>query len=606
MPGNFKSQYFLLLIVLCCCVLAGSRPQPVAAEAFKSRQGRHSEFVCPPALRPRVDFWIDIFTRYGKHEVVIHHRRYPQAIYDVVDMRREGAAMHPVEFDKFKERLVKARIREIEVIIRGFANGQQPRTAQERQVMQALQSVPGNGRSKYLTAVEEDMVRSQTGIKERYREAVKRTGRYMFQIEQVFVNQYGLPVELTRLPFIESSFDYTAYSSVGAAGIWQFMPRTAKSFGLQVNNAVDERRDVERATKAAALYLSRAYKSLGNWPLALTSYNNGVTGVKRKVNAYGTSDIVKLIEVEDPAFGFASGNFWPEFLAALDVYDSYQHYFPGLQIDQPRRAKPYTLPHAMSAAYVSRKVGVSTEELKDYNYALTPGVWKGRYSIPKGFALRVPLEMTGTVTALRAPEPEVETSTIYGGVDYTVRSGDTLLKIAKKFNVTVDSLRRLNGINGNSVKVGQKLKVKAPEGASGEVAPPIAPVNTVVAQPEKVTSPTKVENVELYIVKSGDTISSIAKNSGLTTQQLQKLNGLKTTKLKAGQKIKIKSVASSVAESPKVDQAAAPGNRRSYVVQNGDTLWAVSKRFSVSVDRIKKANRLNGNNLKKGQKLVIP
>jgi membrane-bound lytic murein transglycosylase D len=228
-------------------------------------------------------------------------------------------------------------------------------------------------------------------------------------MEQIFVSEYGLPKELTRLPFIESSFDYTAYSSVGAAGIWQFMPRTARSHHLRVGAQIDERRDPIKATRAAAEYLRSAYRSLGSWPLAITSYNHGVGGVRSKVSKAGTDDLAEIIEhPTERYFGFASSNFYPEFLAALEIFDDHKRYFPEIVVEPPLRVVSYPLRSAMSAAYVARQLGMPIEELREANYAILEPVWLGRAKIPAGYTLRVPVQYRERIDTLLKPEPVPE------------------------------------------------------------------------------------------------------------------------------------------------------------------------------------------------------
>ena len=286
----------------------------------------HSAFEIPSGIKPRVDFWIDIFTRYSEREIVFHHRDYPYAVYDVIDfapIRREYEARDALDdYRKLVTKQKAARHKEIKKIIQQLGAGEVPSGQLARKIQDALELVPG-GSNKYKKASEDKQIRSQSGIRERYEQAIVRSGRYMPIIERIFVEEFNLPVELTRLPFVESSFDYKAYSSVGAAGIWQFMPATARSY-MKVGNLVDERRDVISATRGAAKYLSSAYKTLGTWPLAVTSYNHGVGGVRSKVKKLGTKNIVQI--VEDPRqrpFGFASNNFYPELLAAVKVYKNY-------------------------------------------------------------------------------------------------------------------------------------------------------------------------------------------------------------------------------------------------------------------------------------------
>jgi membrane-bound lytic murein transglycosylase D len=604
----------------------------VTAQGYGASQ-RAAGFECPLKLRPRVNFWIDIFTKYGKREVVLHHRNYPQAVYSTLDLRIEADVLSDAKFASYKKKAIKTETAEIRMAIQNLAKGKSPRTRLEYRVRDALARVPG-GSSKFKEALAKDAIRAQTGIKEKYAEAIKRSGRYMHLLVKTFVQDFGLPIELTRLPFIESSFDYKAYSSVGAAGIWQFMPRTAKGFGMKVGRVIDERRDVPAATRGAAKYLTVAYRELGDWPLALTSYNHGVAGVKRKVKKYGTSDIIELIENPGKrGFGFASGNFWPEFLAALDVYDNYRKYFPGLVVESPRYYTSYTIPHSMSVSYVSKKLGLPESTLQDYNYALSPSVWKGRYRIPQGYNLRIPRNVADRSIALRAPEPQAATSSIYGGVKYRVRRGDTLNKIARKFGVSSSRIQALNNMRGTTVYVGQLLTVKESEARS---APTKSAALATASGTYKVRSGDSLyaiakrfkmsiadlmhvnglrnaniqpgqllkvsgssggvapAQVSTYRVRSGDTISGIAKRHGMNSTSLMSLNGLSSSRIRVGQRLKVRSGGGSTS------------GPRYHRVGRGDTLWEVARKYGTTISAIKRANGLRKNSLYVGQKLKIP
>src|SRR6516165_1452248 len=151
--------------------------------------------------------------------------------------------------------------------------------------------------------------------------------------KQIFEKQ-GIPSEIALLPFVESSFENRALSSAGAAGIWQFTRGTGRLY-MNVNKKVDERLDPAKATRAAARLLMENYNALGNWPLAITAYNHGRAGMVRAQNEVG-SEITKVIsDYKSPSFGYASMNFYSEFLAAVEVYSNYEQYFGQLTLETP-------------------------------------------------------------------------------------------------------------------------------------------------------------------------------------------------------------------------------------------------------------------------------
>lgn len=163
-------------------------------------------------------------------------------------------------------------------------------------------------------------LKSQTGLSEQFIVAAKRAQQYLPYMEEIFRGQ-GLPTKITRLPFVESMFNLYALSKVGAAGVWQIMPDTARGI-LTMNELVDERYSPIKATKAAAILLRENFDSLKSWPLAITAYNHGKNGMANAVHKLKTTNLGSIIRrYESPSFQHASKNFYAEFIAASNVYD---------------------------------------------------------------------------------------------------------------------------------------------------------------------------------------------------------------------------------------------------------------------------------------------
>lgn len=584
--GGILAQRLFFLALL---VSVTTTPERVFAERSTSAsrgrvitvsEKRNSAFRVPTGMRPRVQFWIDIFSKYGKNHAVIHHRMHPNIIFDVLDFYGKAQGLSEVQLERHRKGVVSKKLQSVRSALQWLSTGKAPRDAFEKHIATQM-SVLGAGTKKYRDAYKNDWVRSQRGIRERYREAVERSGRYLHILEQVFVLEHGLPLELTRLPFVESSFDYKAYSSVGAAGIWQFMPATARIYDLKVTRVVDERRDVTKASKAAARYLSDAYQKLGTWPLALTSYNHGVYGVLKKVKALGTKDIEKVIErTNDQPFGFASQNFYPEFLAALEIYEDPQKYFPGVRIEDPIYIVRKNIPRSVSASELSKKLGVPLTELQQVNYALHSHVWMGRYSVPSGYTLNVPVNYREQLASLKLPvvKAPVSGTSNPAGTKYRVRSGDTLGGIARRHGVSISKLKSLNGLRGDLVRVGQVLVVSSGEKKATSKARSIVPSGS-----------------HTYTVRSGDTLFDIARAHRTTVSSIKEANGMKSSRIRVGQELKLPT-----------GTIGGSGEDVLYRVKSGDSLWLISKRFGVSQASIKTRNKLRSSTLRVGQKLYIP
>ncbi len=529
----------------------GGASAPPVVEASRS-QGDDSvaahppEFITPPGLRLRVDFWINIFTKYGKDQVVIHHREYPQVIFKVLDFHQvsESMASTPAALERYRKKVTEDRVAEVSRALLNLSKGSIPATELEHKIFQAMKLVPG-GSDKFKHVIDDDLIRTQTGVREKTIAALKRSGRYLPIMESIFAQEFGLPVEITRLPFIESSFDYQAFSSVGAAGIWQFMRHTGKSY-LTVSSLVDERRDPIESTRAAARYLASAYRRIGTWPLTITSYNHGVAGVMRKSQEMGTTDIVEILE--NPikrVFGFASGNFYPEFMAAVEIYDNYQRYFPGLELDAPLNLAQLRLNQSLPVTYVAKQLTISLDELKDVNYALMPVVWSGRARIPAGYVLKVPARFAAKLSLLRQSAPVTQftmaqpVSTAMG-MPYKVRQGDTLTKIAQKFDVTVKQLLAANDLKGDVVTPGRTILIRKEEAARTPVrsTPPALKKPSHVAKPVKTTKPV-AKPARTYTVRSGDSLWSISQRFSVSVAALRARNGIKGNAVKIGTKLVI-------------------------------------------------------------------
>ena len=155
---------------------------------------------------------------------------------------------------------------------------------------------------------------------------LQRAGSWESHIAQTLAAQ-GLPPEIAALPHVESSFQPTAMSKAGAAGMWQFIRSTGRRY-LRIDGAVDERLDPYRSTEAAAQLLSYNYRLLGSWPLAITAYNHGAEGMRRARDQLGTDDIVRIVrQYQSPTFGFASRNYYCSFLAAMRLDRDPEKYF---------------------------------------------------------------------------------------------------------------------------------------------------------------------------------------------------------------------------------------------------------------------------------------
>jgi peptidoglycan lytic transglycosylase D len=367
-------------------------------------------FPYPAALRPQVEFWKKIFATYSKYQVVIHDSE-TMKIYKVVDFQPllDEKGLDEATVLQIRQEQSKVKLEQIRTILLKLHQCSEDcgdLTAEEQRIRDMYRNV--DDPDKFRAAASEDRLRSQVGIREHFREAVQVSRRYLHAMEDIFRRE-GVPVELTRLPFIESSFNVGAYSKVGAAGIWQFMPSTGRLYKMRVNNVIDERRDPLVATEAAARLLRENYESLGTWPLAITAYNHGPGGVAEAVDNVGTTDIVQIIRhYRGKRFGFASRNFYPEFLAALQVEKNYGDHFGSLQMAAPLISDKVHLNCPIPLRTAARFVDADEDDLLLLNPSLGAAVRNGRAAVPHGYQLRIPSGMSAAFLERYDPWQEKE------------------------------------------------------------------------------------------------------------------------------------------------------------------------------------------------------
>ncbi len=283
---------------------------------------------------------------------------------------------------------------------------------------------------------------SFTTTNKRYFETSLNRSKYFVPMIKKIFSEYSLPEELAYLPIIESGFNPYATSSTGAAGIWQFVPSTGRRFGLKINRYVDERRDPYKSTVAAAKYLKYLFEYFHRWDLAIAAYNCGEGCIrdkisKKKKNFWSIKH--KLPE--------QTKEYVPRFFAvALIVRNPAKYGFRAKY--RYYTVKRKTLRKTVYLKQISYRYNVDYNLLKLYNAHLLHG------KAPKGIGINIPVG-NQTVVVKR-----VNYQKKY--INYRVKKGDTLYSISKKFNVPIEHIKKVNKINGNTISIGEILKI--PEG----------------------------------------------------------------------------------------------------------------------------------------------
>jgi len=427
------------------------------------------------------------------------------------------------------------------------------------------------------------------------------------------VERRGLPAELAVLPIIESAYEPYAYSSARAAGLWQFIPATGTRFGLKQNWWYDGRRDVVSATRAALDYLEWLHNMFnGDWLLAIAAYNCGEMAVDRQVRAnIAAGKPTDFWNLKLPAETRA---YVPKLLAMSRLVGNPAAYgleFSGIP-NEPFFVSVET-GGQIDMAVAAKLAGLDTSDL----YALNPAFHRFATDPAGPHFLLLPIESADTFRQNLLQLTEDQRMRVER---YEVRKGDTVAGIAKRFGTTPAMIAELNG-----------LPAKATVAADAELRVPSAVFNLppkVLAAAALVDgrgSLKRAKSRQVHVVKRGDSLSAIARKTGVPVASLMSLNGLKpSATLRAGQTLVLGSTAASVPDKKpaatadkakpapgKATAEAAPastpaGKKVTYVVRAGDTLFAIARALEVSVADLRNWNRLGKTDaIRPGQKLVV-
>lgn len=438
-------------------------------------------FVVPDNLKDNVAFWKKIYTEVALTDGLLHDRDYPMVIYKKITIGKLRGRARRRQIGKYTGG--------IRLMLDHLSRRPSSRWTEEERKLYALFKKYG-AENKIKTA--RSRIRFQQGQRDRFKAGLERSGAYLGYIRRVF-KQYGIPQRIAYLPHVESSFNINAYSKVGAAGMWQFMRRTGRLF-MTVNYKVDERRDPYISTVAAAKLLTQNYRSVKAWPLAITAYNHGLVSIKRAVRQLKTRDIGIIVQkYRNRRFRFASKNFYSCFLAASEIGANPRKYFPDFNYHLPEKFNEIVLNSYIRPSVLSKHLGVSQKELARLNPSLRTTVFHRQMSIPKGFRLKIPAALSpgDAQTKIAAIPGSQKTASSPDHHYYSVRRGDTLYRISRKFRVSTESILASNNIRRkNRIYVGQVLRIPD-RGTSSQKRKTVKPkpVQPVQPPPEKPMEP---------------------------------------------------------------------------------------------------------------------
>lgn len=457
---------------------------------------------------------------------------------------------------------------------------------------------------------------------------LKRSGRYMDLFRGVLAKE-GLPPDLVHLVFVESGFNINARSISAAVGPWQFLSGTARVFGLTVNKWVDERKDPEKSTVAAARYLKHLYTIFGDWPLALASYNAGEGTVLRAIKRQGTTNYWDLRlprQTED---------YVPQFMAVLAIaHDPEKYGFDSVDLDEPMDFDQIAFKGAVDLHVIAKMADCTYEQLRELNPAVLRGAATGREGV---ITIRVP-RGKGEILMKKldegAPLPGVNLT-----LQHRVRSRETIQSIASQYGVNARQLALANGIGqkhplrrGVVLTIPASLSARHPEvldKADPRASTAYVPTRDI-RPPAKLNAESNADGRVKVTVRRGMTLASIAEANGCTVEDIMRWNHLTTRTVRRGTRLKIRT-GDSMNEEPAVMDSASTaqlakirlrptrrttthrqvavtytGPHTTIVVQRGETLESIAKRHGVTIAQLKRANGISGSVIRAGQRLRVP
>jgi len=601
-------------------------------------------FPVYPSIEPNVKFWTKVYSEYSTAQGVLHDSQNLNIIYEVVELKIGAKTIN-------EKRIQKARGK-YKTILKKLAQNPFVSDAEAKRVASLFGK--NANRATFQKAIYR--IRCQIGQKDSFRYGIIRSGAFMDQIEDIFLS-YGLPIDLIYLPHVESSFNLKAYSKFGAAGIWQFVREAGKRF-MTVDYAIDERWDPIRSSEAAAQLLKHSYEKFGNWPLAITAYNHGISGMLSATWTKGGYEEI-FNHYKSKVFGFASRNYYSEFLAAREVAANYEKYFGKITRDTPVETREIVLAGYSSIKDLGEYFGVDMATLRKHNPSLRIPVFRGQKYVPKGYSLRLPSDAVqnrmGASTELpwNMYKHHQKSSRIY-----RVKTGDNITNIAKMHGIKVSDLILANKINSKGViYVNQHLRLPL----SGEVAdmsetPHLSfaelrqqrtqapgmtslrtssayeattPASEFVINPAFVGGNLEVERemiqkgkpVGIIQVEMGETLGHFAEWLEIPTKNIRRLNRFpysKTLPLHMNVKIPLDKISKEQFEETRFEYHKKIQedffsfyeieSQQLYQLKKGDNVWTICNDiFEMPVWLLKLYNpKVDFNDLRWSQKLVIP
>lgn len=450
--------------------------------------------------------------------------------------------------------------------------------------------------------------------RENFISAYQRSGMYRPVIVKA-LKKAGIPEEFSWLPLVESFFKINAYSRARALGLWQFIPSTGYKFGLNRDEWVDERMDVQKSTQAAIAYLKELHNMFGDWLTVLAAYNCGEGRVLRVISRQNINyldsfwDLYRQLPNE-------TARYVPRLLATLHIVNNPQKYgFDLNTLEKPVNFETVKVNKVMKLKDIADKLEVSEEEINLLNSEL-----RHKMTPDHEYDLRLPKDSLDKFNLVANEIPESEKPRILSVrtvfVKHRVRKGETVASIARKYDVSESVIRSSNKL-GSAKKLAQGRKLKIPITREKRYAS-----NGGSKQKEDIR---KISSSGTYKVKKGETLFAVARNFSVTSDQIKKLNKLKSDKICAGQVLKIPQGDEENDSADKGDKNPTKAAKKSkinkkvlssndldklgpdkYIVTRNDSLHSIAKKNNINVAKLLELNKISiDEKLVPGQILIV-
>ncbi|HEY3277191.1 MAG TPA: LysM peptidoglycan-binding domain-containing protein [Syntrophorhabdaceae bacterium] len=453
------------------------------------------------------------------------------------------------------------------------------------------------------------------GKKKVFANWLKKSRRYVPMIK-VILKEHGLPEDLVYLAMIESGFNPKAYSPAKACGPWQFIYETGGRYGLRVNFWIDERRDPEKSTVAAAKYLTDLFNQFGHWYLAAAGYNAGERRVEKAIEKHNTNDFWELSKYN--ALPRETREYIPRLIAASIIAKDPERFgFGNIQYDEPLTFVEVKVPGATLLTAIARANSMDVGALKSLNPELLRGLTPP-YS--DEYKIKLPARTNVERFLAKLETSSVDERKIRDVIVYKVKKKDTVAKVLKKYGVTMEELYMVNECDDRlKIKPGMVLNIPTFSSPSPDstikAASVVSPVREVGALPESprvkqtkaeiLTEPVIQKQAEkpgmtrgYHVVKKGETLSGISNMHGVDTASLISFNDLKGGKVYPNMKLRLAS-----SDSRKKKEASP--RVKLHTVKKGETLAQISGKYGVSVASIKSVNNLKDGRIHASMTLKI-